>query len=523
MNMKKLLGILFVFVVHPWAGYGQVTEPQMLWLRGFSGNSHFATPVTPQADGGFILAMSANMHGGNIDSFCSITGNRAIYFKFNSDASVLEWTKCYEGTGDTLLSYIFPQSDSGIVFGGEFQSGYGWGFYICKQDELGNIIWSHSYSKGNSPLLNDMIATNDGGYIMLGVVYYTDSNFTVHNSGSLNSDIGIIKLDSTGNKQWSKAIGGSLNDVAYSVTEGPHHGYYIIGSTISGDFDGVGNHGGADVFVVRLDSNGNIIWHKEFGGSGNDDGNYGWPDGKGGVLVAASNGSNNGDVTHYPSYDCPIWVLDVDSTGSLVWNNCYGGGGLNCYPNSICRATDGSIWVAGVSTLAGGLVDSQYGRDDAWFLQTDSIGNFINGKVLGSSLDDRGMIIFPLTNGNVIGGGFYGWGDGTFPGIFSGPYGGVTNAFLAVFTPNSTGITVPPKRIYSINMYPNPSNDILTLKTNISGNCETIITDMTGRVIYKGVVENQKEISVREWQKGIYFLIVIDERGNKQVQKIVIV
>jgi len=70
-----------------------------------------------------------------------------------------------------------------------------------------------------------------------------------------------------------------------------------------------------------------------------------------------------------------------------------GGGGSNCYPKAICKATDGSIWIAAVSTLIGGQVDTQYGGDDAWFLHISDTGNVINAKVLGSDQDDRGMMV----------------------------------------------------------------------------------------------------------------------------------
>src|SRR6185437_7430682 len=129
--------------------------------------------------------------------------------KYNADAYLLEWTKCYAADVDTFLEYMFPRNDGGIVFGGDYMSGYGWGLYICKQNTSGGIEWSNGYSKGNNYLQRDMIATNDGGYIIVGEVFYTDTNFTKHYGDLMSSDIGVVKVDSVGNKMWCKVIGGT--------------------------------------------------------------------------------------------------------------------------------------------------------------------------------------------------------------------------------------------------------------------------------------------------------------------------
>ena len=259
----------------------------MLSLKGYGGSDddQVNTNVTMTNDGGFIISLTSfsNTGSGNIDSFCALGGYRTIFAKYNSDASLLEWSKCYENNGDSFVLYAFPTNDGGTVLGGEFNTMvFGYGFLIWREDALGNIMWSHSYSKGNSPLLRDMIATDDGGYMMIGDAIYTDTNFTVHNSGSLNADIAVLKLDSLGNKLWSKAIGGSGDELANAIVENPNGGYYIIGRTPSNDYDCTGNHGGYDAYLARLDKDGNILWHRDLGGSATDDGVYAIDNGKGG-------------------------------------------------------------------------------------------------------------------------------------------------------------------------------------------------------------------------------------------------
>ena len=268
--MKKILGLLFI--VFSISANGQVPEPSLLSLivLGGNGSDLVRTQVSSVSDGGFIISFQTNSSFGPIDSLCSIPNPETIFQKFNADGSILEWSKCIAAVGDSFLIYMFPQVDGGAVFGGEYSGS--WGFYIARHDAPGNIVWSKGFSRGKSAILYDMISTSDGGYIMVGDVYYTDSNFIVHNSGSMNGDIGVVKVDSNGNKQWSKAIGGSRDEEGTKVIEVPGGGYYIVGATSSFDSDCTGKHLNYDVYLARLDANGNIIWHRDLGGDGADNG-----------------------------------------------------------------------------------------------------------------------------------------------------------------------------------------------------------------------------------------------------------
>jgi len=520
--MKTILSLLlFLF---SFSAFAQIPEPAMLWLKGYGGNDAdgIGAAVVKTIDGGFIIGIGTNSFGtiGNIDSFCLLNGYRTIFLNYNSNATTLEWSKCFLTNGDTSLDFIFPNIGGSNVLGGQFNSSNGWGFYICKQDALGNILWSHNYSKGNSPLLYDMIATSDGGYLMVGDVYYTDTNFRVHNSGSLNADIGVLKLDSLGNKVWSRAIGGSNDDNGNKVIEIPGGGYYIVGNTESNDSDCTGKHLNYDAYLVRLDVNGNILWHHDLGGDGADNGNYACADGKGGIIIGGTSSSSNGDVHHYAGGGSDYWALDVDSSNNILWDNCFGGAG-NAYVVSICKATDGSIWINGLSNGQGGEIDTVYDvlNGDAWLVHADSAGNFLNAKVLGSTGYDKGTMVYPLSNGSVLAGGFYSDNNGSFDSL---TYYGGSDAFLAIFSPATSGI----KQINTINnsvkIYPNPANDEVKVETANKNNSEIAITDVLGRIIYGAKLKGEIKIQVTDWKKGIYFVQVISDGGYKEVQKLIV-
>jgi Secretion system C-terminal sorting domain len=524
--MKKLITILLTFL--SFCGYAQVPHPALLSLKGIGGNGddQVATQVIKTEDGGFIIDIGSNSdpNTGNIDSFCNIGGERSIFVKYNSDASEIEWSKCYgyASGGDTGYIYMYPQNDGETVFGGEYLSGSGWGFYICKQDGLGNIVWSHGYSKGNSPLLRDMIATNDGGYLMIGIVYYTDSNFTVHNSGSGNADIGVLKLDSLGNKQWSRAIGGSEDEEAAKVLTAPD-GYYILGTTGSDDSDCTGNHGGNDIYLACVDYNGTILWHNDIGGSGNEGGDYACADNKGGILIAGTTTSTDGDIHHYVGGGSDYYLADLNSADVILWDNCFGGAG-SPYVTSVCKATDGSVWINGLSNGQGGEIDTVYDtmNGDAWLVHADSTGNFIDARVLGSLGYDKGSMVYPLPNGSVISGGFYSENNGSFSLLTD--YGSVlsTDAFLAIFSQYTTGIRQIPMSNHSINVCPNPATTEVTITSDPINNYQLIITDVLGRIIYKTNYTGKAVFSVNNWQAGIYYVQVVSGDGFKIIRKLLI-
>ncbi len=263
--MKKLLTLLLIFFTLP--AFTQVPEPSLLSLKGYGGNGvdQVHSHVTKTDDGGFIIAVSSNSDSntGNIDSFCNIGGNRVIYLKYNSDASVLEWSKCLADG-----PYLFPQKDGSFIIGGITSAvPSGWAFKILKEDALGNILWRKTYGgQAASAILSSMMEADDGGYIMAGGCNYTDTDFTIHYGSWMNADIAVVKVDSNGNKVWSKVIGGTGDESVASLIPASNGGCYIVGQTYSDDFDLTGNHGANDAYIVRLDKNGNILWHQDLGG-----------------------------------------------------------------------------------------------------------------------------------------------------------------------------------------------------------------------------------------------------------------
>ena len=394
---------------------------------------------------------------------------------------------------------------------------------IKKEDANSATLWTKVYGGSGGELLRDMAATNDGGYIMLGVSNSNDGDVGFHYGGQFNEDIWALKLDSSGNKVWSTIIGGTGDENVHCVVPTQNGGCYIVGYTQSSDHDCISNHGLNDVLVVRLDSAGNKVWTKCFGGTASDGIQKGWAvdNGKGGIVFATTTRSSDGNVTsHIGAAD--FWVVNIDSTGVILWDKCYGSTGYES-ASSICIADDHTIWVAGESGAQGGQVDTGYGLTDAWIIHTDSVGNLLSAKVLGASDLDQATVLHPLAGGAVMVGGVY-YAPGPVGGEFPSTWFGNTDVFLARLAPWTTDIVDPMLSEIHMDIYPNPATTTLTVKPRDSRTdySITMISISGSRVYSKINLIGQTTIDVSAFTSGVYYLQTTSKSGKKFSKSVLI-
>jgi hypothetical protein len=508
--MKVLLSILLLFFSI--SAVAQ-TEPAMLWMKGIGGGGvdQMGRAVTQTADGGFIvnISTSAVANTGNIDSFCSFTNKRSIFLKYSADASSLEWSKCFGTAGDSGFVYLFPQANGDYIIGGAFGASVSGGWLITRQDATGNTIWQRNHSRDHGSVFSSMLATEDGGFIMMGEANRTDTNVLIHYGSWMTSDFWIMKVDSNGYKLWSRVVGGTDDETVGALVPGPDNGFYVVGGTSSTDYDCTGNHGGADAYVARFDDTGGIMWHRCFGGSLNDEASAACSNGKGGLIVASYASSSDYDV-HNHILGADYWVMEVDSAGSILWDNCYGGL-FDRIPKAICRATDGSIWINGIRRDF---------NDHVYLVHTDSVGNELHSATLTSSQQDWGQMIHPLPGGFVLAGGYYGSNDGPFSSLAS--YGS-SDVYLSMYAPWPAAT----KEVFnakSFRIFPNPVDKLLHIEIKEAGTVHSItIADVAGRKVMGLDVAPGKQtmdISTEKLSKGIYFVQVVDDDGGRFVEKI---
>ena len=229
--------------------------------------------------------------------------------------------------------------------------------------------------------------TSDNGSIVVGTTSSTDEYAQGNHGGE---DILVLKLNSQGSVEWYKCLGGSSNDYPTGVQQTFDGGYIISGAAYSNDGDVSGNHGGYDVWVIKLDSSGSIIWQKTYGGTKVDVPTGGIALTKdSGYIVACQSNSFDGDVTEKGNGFDDYWIIKLDQAGSIIWQKKFGGS-YEEFPTKIDQTFDGGYIIGGYTNSTDGDISGNHGGvDDAWIIKIDSIGNLTWQKCIGGSLRDE--------------------------------------------------------------------------------------------------------------------------------------
>jgi hypothetical protein len=276
---------------------------------------------------------------------------------------------------------------------------------IVDQPILDRIEWARTYGGSESESPNLIKCTLEGGYIVVGSSLSSDGDLKdIGNRG--NSDLWVLKLKSEGEIEWTKTFGGSGYDNAFSIIENGQEGYIIVGNSWSDDgiFSGVGNKGRSDLWVLKLNNNGEIQWSKTFGGSNEDISISIIKSVDDGFIIAANSHSNDGDLEGFGktnSHD--LWILKLNNDGEIQWSKIYGGSGFEG-ANSIIQHKDGGFIIAANSTSDDfDLLDAgNKGEGDVWVLKLNSDGEIQWSKTFGGSNQDYIRSFIETKDGGFI-------------------------------------------------------------------------------------------------------------------------
>ena len=262
-----------------------------------------------------------------------------------------------------------------------------------------NIQWQVALGGSASDEAYDVKQTPDGGYIVVGTTTSSNGHITSTHGGN---DLWVVKLNTQGNLQWQKTYGGTLSDGAYAVEINPNGGYYVAGHSRSNDGDASGNHGAIDFWVLKLDALGVVIWQKSLGGSGTDVARAICVSPDGGVVVAGGSNSINGDISgaHGGGY-FDAWVVKLDASGNLVWQNPLGGSNSE-EAFSVISTSDGGYMVAGYTSSNNGNVSGFKGTNDYWVVKLNSNGILQWQKCLGGTKGDSARDIIQTLDGGYL-------------------------------------------------------------------------------------------------------------------------
>lgn len=300
----------------------------------------------------------------------------------------VEWQRCLGGTAYDWAYSIRATADGGSIVVGEAQSTNGdvsgangsGDFWVVKLDGAGDILWQNALGGSANDWAHCVQQTSDGGYVAAGLSASTNGDVSGQHGGE---DVWIVKLTTGGALVWQKTLGGSLNDGARYVEQTSDGGYIITGYARSNNGNVTGHHGASDCWVVKLDASGSLVWQRSLGGSALDEGRCVKETPDGGYIVFGYTQSNDGDVSgNHGGWD--FWLVKLDASGSLVWQRTYGGT-ANEFGHSVSLTPDGGYFIVGETTSNNGDVSGNHGASDIWAVKLNDAGTIEWQKALGGT------------------------------------------------------------------------------------------------------------------------------------------
>jgi hypothetical protein len=545
--MKKLIFLLFVFFGTYNSNYAQ----SYLWAKS-AGGSNFDEGISISTDASGNVFVTGNFDSPTI-TFGTTTltnvnpiGHDIFIVKYDASGNVL-WAKSAGGTDADYVNGMTTDVNGNVFVTGSFLSqniAFGsitltntgsQNFFIAKYDASGNVIWAKSGTGIGTDGGLDISTDASGSVIATG--YFEGStitfgSITLTNTGLYSDDIFIVKYDASGNPLWAKSAGGTDYDQGRNISIDLDGNVFVSGifksNTISYGPTILtnANWGNTDIFVVKFDASGNILWAKSAGGTGNEKGYGISTDPNGNVFLRGSYYSSSitfGTFTLINPGTYDIFILKYDASGNALWLKSEG---IN-YGGDICTDANGNLFVTGSfdspTMVLGNTTLTNSGNLDMFIVKYDSSGNILWAKSAGGVNNEEGYSITTDASGNIIVTGYFSSPATTIGSITltnadgSGYY---SDMFIAKVTESPlTSITRGNNNSISTNIYPNPFISSATLKIEMLNPAKATVAlaDVTGKVVYyfgQGINLNAGENTFtypENLSPGVYVVKVLTE------------
>jgi hypothetical protein len=400
--MKQLYFLIFVCTI---ISLSAQTQPEIFWEKKIGGSkTEKAYDFLQDFEGNIVMVGETNT---DISDEMGISSDFFI-LKTNANGEVI-WEKKYGGTGLDVVYSIVGTQDGGYLIAGmsnshnnDFIENYGSGDgRILKLDVNGNLEWTKNYGGSSQDVIKSIISNGDGTYTMAGSTSSSDYDLTENNG---IWDFWVFQINAMGEIIWSKNFGGSQSDFAEEVIATQDGGFLVGGYTDSQDFDVLHNFGETDYWVVKIDNSGNLEWSKNYGGSKIDEllgltetnsGDFG--------LIGYSESSDGLVSNNYGDLD--VWLVKIDSLGNLIWERNYGGSGAE--EGHAITSLDNQFFITGMSSDVDQDVTESFGWVDLWMFKVNSEGELIWQKSMGGPWADYGKSILMDEDGNGMIAGHY--------------------------------------------------------------------------------------------------------------------
>ncbi|MHB8260588.1 MAG: T9SS type A sorting domain-containing protein [Bacteroidia bacterium] len=433
-----------------------------LWTKIYGTSSYDAAyRIIQTSDGGF--------------AFCGQSGNNPFLIKTNSFGDTL-WTKQYSSTSYSGMAHNLQQtSDGGFILAGEGDATGNTDFLLIKTDLVGNLQWAKTFGGSGLERAFSVFQINGTGYILSG---FTES-FSV-----MSDEMYVVRTDLNGNLLWSKIYGGSRNDIPYCMQKTNDGGYVLAGESTS--FNGGNNQ---DIYVIKIDSSGNLIWSKDYDYSWYDYSFYISQTNDNGFIV--SGGINVGGGNYSP------YLLKINPNGDTMWSKTIDTNNI-AYCAIQTKDNGFSILTSKTNTSSQGLS----------LIKTDSLGNAcLQNSIHANIIANTTTVSIPSTSSNTA--NF----TTTTMNVKIGSRGNISQ-----ICPSLSGIEI----LYNnneISIYPNPASNQFFIDANTIDKLTMVLYDVNGRLVLIRSISGKSNIDISSLDEGVYTISIISNEGviNKKL------
>ena len=383
-------------------------------------------------------------------------------------------------------------------------------YWVCMFDASGTLLWEKTYGGVFVDEYVKIKQLSGGEFIVCGLsAAGISGDITVHGYGGY--DYWVLKLDSMGNKVWDNVYGGNLNEHQNFFMLADSNNNFLIAGTTWSDLSGTitdTSRGNWDIWLVKIDSDGVVLFDKRYGGTHNDQALHLIQTADGYMICGVTKSPQGLDVSEAPlgvgnAGEVDVWIVKLDTSGNKIWDKRYGGNGLD-EGKWIEHPTDGGFIVAATieSDSSGHISEPSYGGRDYWIFKIDSSGTLLWEKRFGGPGDDiaQNFIILPDSSIYLFGQGLTGTSA-----VKTDPGKGGEDYWLVRFKydENATGINEDAPALVSI--YPNPSTGFIHIPETLFGyKLEAI--DVTGRVTHEVISLQSTNLDLGFLPRGFYLL-----------------
>jgi hypothetical protein len=411
--------------------------------------------------------------------------------------------------------------------------------FVQKLDAEGNFSWARRMGSTNDDKGLSIVADAEGNVYTTGYFGQFSMDFGPGEGFTLGSrgigDIFVVKINTNGDPVWWRGMGGSRDDAGLSITLDLEGNVYTTGyfrSTV--DFDpGTGVFElntfstasfSTDIFVQKLDADGNFLWAMQAGGEESDGGNGIATDEDGNVFItgyfrqtAHFDTSSSNAFSLISNGESDIFILKLNGSGNMLWANQMGGSGFDG-GQSVVTDKVGNIYTTGSFEST---VDFDPGSDssnlksmgfsDIYIQKIESNGNFAWAGRTGANFNDGGSCIAVDEEGNVYSTGYF-FGNSDFntgTDTYNLKSSGGKDAYILKLDPLPL-FTQEARTSINANLHPNPSSSLVQIQTSEVIESVSMYNALGALVL----TEMRNNFYIDHLPSGIYFLHVKTQKGS---------